>query len=68
MPAARETPRCRNCRFFMPDAEDPEGNYGYCRRYPPTASDFNGHVPQVVDHEWWCGEHQPADATRETGA
>lgn len=57
--------RCETCRFF----ED-HGNYGDCRRYPPSQSRDGGvtHRFPILARYAWCGEFkrkpQPARPKR----
>jgi hypothetical protein len=48
---------CDACRFMLANQTD---EFGYCRRYPPTASDNEDGVSTtvwpIVSASEWCGE------------
>jgi hypothetical protein len=61
------TPTCETCRYWTGGGQDYwREEYGECRRFPPSAAEFNGQsrnrntgrqfpILRPLD---WCGEHQ----------
>lgn len=45
---------CVNCRFFLPNPDNPEGA-GACMRYPPLQTEPRRPLPLPTE---WCGEYQ----------
>lgn len=63
--------RCETCRFWARETKPiggaNAGEYGECRRNPPTIPDrtqgFLGYFPQVYRLQW-CGQYQHFSHTK----
>jgi hypothetical protein len=52
-PKSRQNPKqaCSSCRFFVP-----EGEGGFCYRFPPQAINTMQSTRPSTKADWWCGE------------
>lgn len=69
MTTTTNAPACRDCRFWSMTLDEPDQQFGECRRRAPVPRDG---TPEIIPAtEWpetgcndWCGEFQPREAAR----